>query len=85
MSAGAKHRPGLWGLYYTGGPEPAGRQVGTWPGSLLPPAGGDRLLPLRTHILGKPYSGRNRNMWKKGSRRAKREGNKEMVPVSESV
>lgn len=51
---------------------PAGRQVGTQPRSLLPPAGGDRLLPLRTRILGKPYSGRNKDM-EKGSGKLKKE------------
>lgn len=42
---------------------PAGRQVGTWPRSLLPQLGEDRLLLLKTHFMGKPSSGRNRDMW----------------------
>lgn len=52
---------------------PAGRQVETWPRSLLPRAGADRLLPLRTRILGKPYPGRKKDM-EKGSGRLKEEG-----------
>lgn len=73
-ATGTEPRYGLWGIHYTGGLVPAGRQVGSWPRSLPPPApvGGDRLLPLRTRILGKPYSGRNKDV-EKGSGRLKRE------------
>lgn len=63
---------------------PAGRQVGTWSRSLFPQLGEDRLLLLKTHFVGKPSSGRNRDMWE-GQWGADRGQGQKMVPVSESA
>lgn len=59
-----------WALGATLNQRPRGTWLaGRWgrgPGLCLPLAGGDRLLSL-TRILGKPYPGRDEDMWE-GSR-----------------
>lgn len=55
MGSGGYTKPEAWS-------DLAGSRWGRGPGLCLPHAGGDRLLSL-TRILGKPYPGRDEDVW----------------------